>query len=90
MMTSGGGFHLPGSLATVLVVSWAGCAIDDGSIDLLPSKQATSCTDGRLDGDETDLDCGGSCAGCGEGETCEEDADCQDGFVCLGTKCRAK
>ncbi|MBN2331440.1 MAG: hypothetical protein JXC85_06500, partial [Candidatus Aenigmarchaeota archaeon] len=35
-----------------------------------------NCSDGMLNGDETDVDCGGSCGGCGLGGSCLADADC--------------
>lgn len=36
-----------------------------------------ACDNAVQDGDETDVDCGGSCAaGCGAGEGCVEDSDC--------------
>jgi hypothetical protein len=39
-----------------------------------------TCVDGLLDGDETDVDCGGSCPWlCGIHEMCKVDADCQTG-----------
>jgi hypothetical protein len=35
------------------------------------------CSDNKLDGDETAVDCGGSvCAGCGPGKPCDVDNDC--------------
>ncbi len=34
------------------------------------------CIDGVRDGDETDIDCGGSCAPCGEGGGCVTASDC--------------
>ncbi len=41
-----------------------------------------SCTDGLLNGDETDIDCGGAdCAGCADG------SDCTDGSDCLSGEC---
>ncbi len=49
--------------------------------DTLPS-----CDDGVQNGDETDVDCGGSCAGCEEGEGCEVDTDCATG-TCDGGVC---
>lgn len=42
------------------------------------------CTDGILDGNESDLDCGGSCAGCGTGEQCFGGADCAGGLCTSG------
>ena len=45
------------------------------------------CADGLLNGDETDVDCGGSCGGCGLGEMCDDSEDwsaeaaaCEGGF----------
>ena len=35
-----------------------------------------SCTDGIRNQDETDVDCGGSCPGCGLGDSCDVDSDC--------------
>lgn len=34
------------------------------------------CSDGVRNGDETDLDCGGSCRSCTDGAMCDVDADC--------------
>ena len=39
-----------------------------------------TCGDGTLNGDETAVDCGGSCPGCENGEVCNEGGDCQSGF----------
>lgn len=38
--------------------------------------QAPTCTDGVRNGNETDVDCGGTCPGCALGETCAEHTDC--------------
>jgi len=38
--------------------------------------QPPSCTDLALNGDETDLNCGGSCSPCAQGRTCANDDDC--------------
>jgi hypothetical protein len=43
------------------------------------------CNNGVKDGDETDKDCGGSCAVCAEGATCKVKADCEK--LCLDGKC---
>jgi hypothetical protein len=44
-----------------------------------------------LDGDETDVDCGGACIACGSGARCRADGDCQtrhcDGGVCAAPTC---
>jgi hypothetical protein len=36
-----------------------------------------TCLDGTLSGDETDVDCGGSCQGCPDGDGCSVGGDCQ-------------
>ncbi|GMH95715.1 hypothetical protein TrVE_jg5792 [Triparma verrucosa] len=38
--------------------------------------KSASCENGVVDGDETDIDCGGSCGPCGVGKACSLDADC--------------
>jgi hypothetical protein len=46
-----------------------------------------NCMDGVKDGDETDVDCGGSiCPPCAIGQTCGKGGDCQTG-VCEAAKC---
>ncbi len=49
---------------------------------------AASCGDGVKNGSESDVDCGGSCAGCDLGEGCGAPADCLSG-VCTAGKCAA-
>ena len=45
------------------------------------------CASGQKDGDETDVDCGGSCAArCGVSQHCQQNADCVTGF-CTGGLC---
>ena len=45
------------------------------------------CLDGKKSGDETDVDCGGSCPKkCGNGQSCKVNADC-DHDRCVGTVC---
>jgi hypothetical protein len=39
---------------------------------------AAHCLNDTLDGDETDLNCGGSCDGCSLGRSCVADNDCFD------------
>jgi hypothetical protein len=42
------------------------------------------CLDGAMNGDETDVDCGGSCPVCSNGLGCNLGADCQSGFCDTG------
>ena len=72
-------------LAPVLLVaalaSASACAGLIGA-DFGDYKVAT-CSDGIQDGDETGVDCGGTCPrACGTGQACKTIADCQDGQGC--------
>jgi hypothetical protein len=46
----------------------------DGEID-----ECDTCEDLLIDGDESDLDCGGSCPGCLPGRDCASNSDCASG-----------
>ena len=51
------------------------------------SEAADTCFDHALDGDETDVDCGGSCpTKCADGQQCRVGIDCKD-VVCTGGQC---
>lgn len=45
-----------------------------------------TCDDGEKNGDETDVDCGGPCSPCEDGERCRGDDDCVSGR-CVGGTC---
>src|SRR5579871_6566895 len=45
-----------------------------------------SCFDGRIDGDETDVDCGGSCQRCSDGMRCYRADDCASA-ACVNNRC---
>jgi cysteine-rich repeat protein len=47
-----------------------------------------ACNDGVRNGGETDIDCGGGCAPCGDGMICGEGSHCQS-QVCEGGTCAA-
>jgi hypothetical protein len=55
------------------------------------TSPSASCFDRVKNGDETDVDCGGSCRGCVEGSTCTDATDCEtaacDGGVCGAASC---
>ncbi len=51
-------------LAMLLAIVLTGCSSDDNAPDQGPDAQAPTCTDGIQNGDETGVDCGGSCAAC--------------------------
>jgi len=44
-----------------------------------------ACDDGVQNGEESDLDCGGNCAPCANGEGCSADTDCTSGYCDQGT-----
>ena len=50
------------------------------------TSACATCTDQIKDGDETDVDCGGRCPACGDGNVCRDDADCSSG-LCGGGQC---
>ncbi len=45
------------------------------------------CSDGVKSGDESDVDCGGSCAPCSSGKACGSAADCKNGLGCSAGIC---
>ena len=63
---------------------------DDGNVD--ESDECTTlcvspaCADGFQSGDETDVDCGGSCDVCQIGQACSSGDDCEGG-TCSGSIC---
>lgn len=74
-VASGGGSDTEGETETVT----EGQTESDSDADTLEtdSNGGGDCMDGMQNGDETDVDCGGSCSEkCDDGEGCLEDADC--------------
>jgi hypothetical protein len=63
---------------------------DDAAARPLPGlPQPGSCSNGVKDGNETDVDCGGSCAACANGRACLANADCQSAR-CVNGVCQAQ
>ena len=62
--------------------------VDENSFEI---DHPLHCFNEELDGDETDVDCGGSCASCELESICEVDADCNSGYcregVCSVASC---
>jgi hypothetical protein len=48
------------------------------------TRPGPTCTDGLKNGDESDVDCGGSCPRCANSRTCRRDDDCVSGFCSSG------
>ena len=46
---------------------------------------APTCSDGAQNGNETDVDCGGSCKACPVGDSCAKDRDCASGICQMDT-----
>ena len=60
---------------SILIIAWllltlglSSCGDDNGQVD-------PSCDDGLMNGEETDLDCGGPCGPCAAGGGCLTDGD---------------
>jgi len=58
---------------------------DGVTVDI--SKKPISCSNLELDGDETDIDCGGSCPPCELNKDCLIDSNCESGFCNSSKKC---
>jgi hypothetical protein len=55
----------------------------DGGTPVEEGGTPPSCTNGKVDESESDIDCGGACPKCADGKTCQIAADCASG-VCGG------
>lgn len=60
---------------------------DGGACDAAGRCIASTCNSKQRDGDETGVDCGGSCGPCPDGQGCTVKADCLSG-VCTNNKCQ--
>jgi len=49
-----------------------------------------TCENNKFDSDETDIDCGGDCPGCGVGESCVSDSDCTPAAECKSLICELR
>eukprot|EP00039_Didymoeca_costata_P018755 m.334814 g.334814 ORF g.334814 m.334814 type:complete len:627 (+) comp17446_c0_seq1:133-2013(+) len=54
--------------------------------ELQSAVPTVSCQNGKKDGDETEVDCGGSCKPCAIGKSCKYSSDC-DKSMCISGKC---
>jgi hypothetical protein len=64
------------------------CALDNDCTSMVCNMTTftcalASCGDGATNGDETDLNCGGSCPPCPTGDTCFMNADCESNLCAL-------
>lgn len=80
------------TIAAVLALAGTACGPSgNGEVPYLPGPVST-CTNGALDSDESDIDCGGACAVCADGLACGTDTDCGSGYcgtngVCSSPAC---
>jgi hypothetical protein len=78
---------------SVGIVSLEGGVTDDGASDSMGTADESGgasglCANGYRNGDESDIDCGGSvCEPCGAGGRCDSDDDC-DTMLCGGGFCQ--
>ena len=82
---------LCGSICVDLQTSNQHCGVCDAPCgnneNCLKGSCTSNCANGKKDGTETDVDCGGSCAPCGAGKSCTSGKDCKAELACLGAKC---
>lgn len=62
-------------------------AAGEGQGDGAGGEVGPSCSDGVLDGDEVDVDCGGACGRCAIGRACRAGGDCASGACNAGHIC---
>jgi hypothetical protein len=69
-----------------------GCEADQLCYALDGKLQCLACSNGKRDGDETDVDCGGSCSRCGPGpcKPCGLGGACSSGVDCKNHICGPK
>ncbi|HEY6728771.1 MAG TPA: hypothetical protein VI197_32390, partial [Polyangiaceae bacterium] len=85
------GGSCPRCPTAVACTTHADCAssVCGGPAPLPNACLAPTCRDRVVNGDETDVDCGGSeCGPCGLWQTCRDASDCQ-GSICAGSRCDA-
>jgi len=68
----------------------SGFTCSDGNCKSSSPTLPEHCGNGEKDADETDVDCGGSCNPCAEGNGCTADSDCESGFSCVENVCSAE
>lgn len=66
--------------------TWSSAVYCDPSETCVNGEGCVSCSDGVMNQDESDVDCGGSCPPCGNGKDCLVDSDCVSGS-CVGGTC---
>lgn len=86
-----GGSACPGCIEGALCIGdddCAGALHCDMETGRCGDSATASCTNSVRDGDETDVDCGGSCPACAELEGCVVVEDCADAMTCAAGLCQ--
>jgi fibro-slime domain-containing protein len=73
-----------GSVGFLALLTLAGCSGKVIINETRPPTDGGACNDGIKNGDETSLDCGGSCTACQSGGDCSLPADCLSGLCANG------
>ena len=78
-----------GTCSHPTVMDGTTCSAGAGSISgvCIGGTCLAVCGDGRRDGTESDIDCGGTCATCGVGGACNVDGDCTTGVCDATNRC---
>lgn len=80
---------LPAALGVATALIAASCSFDPFCVDGSAGCVDAGCADGVRNGDESDIDCGGSCGQCLVGLACTEDLDCETGRCAQSACCEA-
>lgn len=83
-----GGANAACSSANAGALRWSGNRFEGCDGNGWTPFAAASCTDGIRNGNESDVDCGGSCGACSGGKTCSTGSNCQSG-LCSNGVCAA-
>lgn len=74
------------SIVIALALGVPACGFDCDESPFCGGGPPDHCSDDKKSGDETDVDCGGSCGRCADGLACESKDDC-DSRDCSGNVC---
>jgi hypothetical protein len=78
-------------LGVLALLGWAACGSGGGGyyrgggLDMATGAPGT-CNDGIKNQNESDVDCGGKCSGCADGQHCNQASDCKS-MKCTGGVC---
>jgi hypothetical protein len=85
----GEGYCSAGECVSCIVGQFAGLQCKPGQTCAYGLCVPTACQNGAMDGTESDIDCGGDCVPCFEGDACNTGADCTSGVCGPEMTCKA-